>query len=574
MENFHLIQSTITNLSIVNEINNENDLIWNQLSYKENWPYNQSNHERKLIRRQNVASTCDCGLENWSDRIVGGSEVNPKHRYPWLIAIRFAGRSIICGGALIDSQYILTAAHCLVGLEANEIDILIGCHDVRRVDCKVHSVERIISHPNYSRRYHENDIGLIKLTNRVTYSSTVRPACLPSPSSSPAVSGSKNQPLIVAGWGYMEQGGLASDVLRHTTVNYVDKSTCRSSYPSSYITDKNFCASTINSDACQGDSGGPAMKRNQFNRIELTGIISFGRGCGNTDSPGVYTDVVKYLDWIAINSQFAGCFSSNSDDNTKEKMISGRCGLVKSKVRQTRVVGGQANPQINYPWTAAIGYKGQLIGAGTLIQSNLILTTASLIRPIIESHDYNVRQLLVILGAFDITQRENDRRSFQVSRVIIHPNHSLTNRYKNDYAILILSSSSEFTPICLPSADSPYPVNYNVRSLGWGRTTTSSGGSNSLRYVDLKLTDRSNCLQYYSNNLSNDQFCASGYNKGPCNGDEGGPLMIQFNQQYYLAGLYSHVHPNQPCGQQGSPSLFTDTRHGLDWIHKIMYSNQ
>ena len=50
--------------------------------------------------------------------------------------------------------------------------------------------------------------------------------------------------------------------------------------------------------------------------------------------------------------------------------------------------------------------------------------------------------------------------------------------------------------------------------------------------------------------------------------------MIQFNQQYYLAGLYSHVHPYQPCGQQGAPSLFTDTRHGLNWINKIMYSNQ
>ena len=57
----------------------------------------------------------------------------------------------------------------------------------------------------------------------------------------------------------------------------------------------------------QGDSGGPLMIQRPHNNLQrwfVSGIVSFGTGCGNPDNPGVYTYVGAHLDWISctINS--------------------------------------------------------------------------------------------------------------------------------------------------------------------------------------------------------------------------------------------------------------------------------
>lgn len=50
----------------------------------------------------------------------------------------------------------------------------------------------------------------------------------------------------------------------------------------------------------QGDSGGPLQlyHPHQSCMYEIIGVTSFGKGCGNINTPGVYTRVYHYLDWI------------------------------------------------------------------------------------------------------------------------------------------------------------------------------------------------------------------------------------------------------------------------------------
>lgn len=63
-----------------------------------------------------------CGIRGRSNRIVGGS-VTQAHAFPWMVAISKEAK-IYCGGTLISSNYIMTAAHCVNFLEPRDLLVI------------------------------------------------------------------------------------------------------------------------------------------------------------------------------------------------------------------------------------------------------------------------------------------------------------------------------------------------------------------------------------------------------------------------------------------------------------------
>lgn len=53
----------------------------------------------------------------------------------------------------------------------------------------------------------------------------------------------------------------------------------------------------------QGDAGGPLACREPSGRWVLTGVTSWGYGCGRPHFPGVYTRVTAVRGWITQNIQ-------------------------------------------------------------------------------------------------------------------------------------------------------------------------------------------------------------------------------------------------------------------------------
>lgn len=100
--------------------------------------------------------------------------------------------------------------------------------------------------------------------------------------------------------------GPSSAVLQYADVPVVDRQRCKEKFGSkAIIDDRIICAgwTTGKKDACQGDSGGPLMFGQSKDDIRFfqIGIVSYGFRCAEPGYPGVYTNVISFLDWIQRN---------------------------------------------------------------------------------------------------------------------------------------------------------------------------------------------------------------------------------------------------------------------------------
>merc|ERR1712088_691632 len=246
--------------------------------------------------------SCQCGVKGGAanGRIVGGQETE-EHEYPWQVGlVSRNGRTPWCGGTLISSTHVLTAAHCTQS-DASSIRVILGEHNIADNDFNRVDVAEIINHPNYNPQTTDNDYAILRLANPVTFTNEVSPACLPADLSNTFA----GVLATVTGWGTLSSGGSQPTVLQEVDVTVTTNTECNNAYGS--ITANMVCAADSGKDSCQGDSGGP-MIASENGRQALIGVVSWGRGCAFEGFPGVYARVTEKMDWILANT--AGTFSS------------------------------------------------------------------------------------------------------------------------------------------------------------------------------------------------------------------------------------------------------------------------
>ncbi|XP_063331633.1 tryptase-like, partial [Pelmatolapia mariae] len=253
-----------------------------------------------------------CGQAPLNTRIVGG-QVAPDGSWPWQVSLQIFGFHF-CGGSFINSQWVLTAAHCFQSTKLSGLTVNLGRQRLQGFNPNAVSktVTQIIIHPNYNSDTNDNDICLLQLSCPVAFTNYISPVCLAA-SSSTFYSGVNSW---VTGWGDIGSGvSLPSPQnLMEVELPVVGNRQCNCDYGVGSITDNMICAglrtggkskelgkksvwTTGGKDSCQGDSGGPMVSK-QNGRWIQAGIVSFGEGCAEPNFPGVYTRVSQYQTWI------------------------------------------------------------------------------------------------------------------------------------------------------------------------------------------------------------------------------------------------------------------------------------
>lgn len=224
--------------------------------------------------------------------IVGGSEASVAD-HPYAVFLSDNGGNQFCGGVLVTSRAVATAAHCALAVQRGDLRVVAGRDDKRTNDGTTVGVDEIWVAPGYEKPSTGNDLAVLTLGASVSY-----PAATVADSDDRELYATGTMATVL-GWGRTSAGGARSDTLRSAQVPVVSDSDCSAAYDS-YDSKTMLCAGYPEGgvDACQGDSGGPLMVGDT-----IIGIVSWGEGCAQAGKPGVYTRVSSYADQIDDHSR-------------------------------------------------------------------------------------------------------------------------------------------------------------------------------------------------------------------------------------------------------------------------------
>ncbi|XP_059476708.1 brachyurin-like [Neocloeon triangulifer] len=232
--------------------------------------------------------------------IIGGTNAT-QGTIPYQ-ALIYMDNSYICGGSLLTTSWILTAAHCVSG-HVN-FTVCLGTWDRNNAGAEAGSKCYVslssIAHESFNPTTLKNDIGLVKLPSAAVLSTKIALTRLPRRSDATKLY--DGVLATASGWGRTSNStSSASRFLLTVKMTVITNTECNNTFT---ITASNVCTSGAGTKSvCNGDSGGPLTVVDTDGLPTQIGLVSFGSSVScMIGYPQAYTRLTSYLDWLVTKT--------------------------------------------------------------------------------------------------------------------------------------------------------------------------------------------------------------------------------------------------------------------------------
>nr|AUI10827.1 putative PQM protease precursor [Ancylometes rufus] len=251
----------------------------------------------------------DCGKSLAPQaRIVNGI-VTTRGKYPWMVSIHQKisnGIKHICGGSILNENWIVTAAHCFdQPVVLSDYEVYAGLYSITKLDeptVQKLQMAKVVIHKLYVEDGYANDIALIETATPININGSkgfINGICLPTGVTNPTGE------ATVIGWGRIKSNGPISAELREVTIPFMSWQQCKqiyghkdSEFEAVQVVPAMLCAGGKGKDTCQYDSGGPLFQYDKDGVATLIGTVANGAECAYKHYPGMYMKVSAFKSWM------------------------------------------------------------------------------------------------------------------------------------------------------------------------------------------------------------------------------------------------------------------------------------